>query len=138
MLAVALISHGWSSFLAPCLQSPLPASPSPASSPHTCGAGVPGTLKSLNPAVSWFHEPGLGGGEPGHVCRVAVLGAVVSHGQWCHTAPLCVWEQLEASGRVLQLDKALPGDAALYTCVATNAAGEAQQHTRLNVHGNAA
>ncbi|TRZ22552.1 hypothetical protein HGM15179_004536 [Zosterops borbonicus] len=42
--------------------------------------------------------------------------------------------RLEASGRVLQLDKALPGDAALYTCVATNAAGEAQQHTRLHVH----
>ncbi|NWW37465.1 HMCN1 protein, partial [Panurus biarmicus] len=42
--------------------------------------------------------------------------------------------RLEASGRVLQLDKALPGDAARYTCVATNAAGEAQQHTRLHVH----
>lgn len=58
-------------------------------------------------------------------------------GRGCHTAPLCVWEQLEASGRVLQLGKALPGDAARYTCVATNAAGEAQQHTRLHVHGNA-
>ncbi|XP_059334168.1 hemicentin-1 [Ammospiza nelsoni] len=42
--------------------------------------------------------------------------------------------RLEASGRVLQLGKALPGDAAHYTCVATNAAGEAQQHTRLHVH----
>uniref|UniRef100_A0A8C9UEL9 Hemicentin 1 n=1 Tax=Serinus canaria TaxID=9135 RepID=A0A8C9UEL9_SERCA len=42
--------------------------------------------------------------------------------------------RLEASGRVLQLGKALPGDAARYTCVATNAAGEAQQHTRLHVH----
>ncbi|KAM4896067.1 hemicentin-1 [Sylvia borin] len=42
--------------------------------------------------------------------------------------------RLEASGRVLQLDKALPGDAGRYTCVATNAAGEAQQHTRLHVH----
>ncbi|NXW73911.1 HMCN1 protein, partial [Hirundo rustica] len=42
--------------------------------------------------------------------------------------------RLEASGRVLQLDKALPGDAARYTCVATNTAGEAQQHTRLHVH----
>ncbi|NXY61032.1 HMCN1 protein, partial [Callaeas wilsoni] len=42
--------------------------------------------------------------------------------------------RLEALGRVLQLGKALPGDAARYTCVATNAAGEAQQHTRLHVH----
>ncbi|XP_030135337.4 hemicentin-1 [Taeniopygia guttata] len=42
--------------------------------------------------------------------------------------------RLEASGRVLHLGKALPGDAARYTCVATNAAGEAQQHTRLHVH----
>uniref|UniRef100_A0A8C9N6Y6 Hemicentin-1 n=1 Tax=Serinus canaria TaxID=9135 RepID=A0A8C9N6Y6_SERCA len=41
---------------------------------------------------------------------------------------------IRASGRVLQLGKALPGDAARYTCVATNAAGEAQQHTRLHVH----
>ncbi|NWV42606.1 HMCN1 protein, partial [Grantiella picta] len=42
--------------------------------------------------------------------------------------------RLESSGRVLQLGKALPGDAALYSCVATNAAGEAQQHVRLHVH----
>ncbi|NXE93182.1 HMCN1 protein, partial [Menura novaehollandiae] len=42
--------------------------------------------------------------------------------------------RLESSGRVLQLGKALPGDAARYTCVATNAAGEAQQHIRLHVH----
>lgn len=28
-------------------------------------------------------------------------------------------------------------DAGRYTCVATNAAGEAQQHLRLHVHGNA-
>uniref|UniRef100_A0A8C5X6K5 Hemicentin-1 n=1 Tax=Malurus cyaneus samueli TaxID=2593467 RepID=A0A8C5X6K5_9PASS len=41
---------------------------------------------------------------------------------------------IRSSGRVLQLGKALPGDAARYSCVATNAAGEAQQHIRLHVH----
>lgn len=114
----------------------LPACPSPARSPHTCtapDAAVPGTVKSLTQQFPHSMKPGLGGDEPGHVHspRAAVLGAVVSH------TPLCVWEQLEASGRVLHLGKALPGDAARYTCVATNAAGEAQQHTRLHVHGNA-
>ncbi|XP_029819877.1 hemicentin-1, partial [Manacus vitellinus] len=42
--------------------------------------------------------------------------------------------RLESSGRALQVGRALPQDAAHYTCVATNAAGEAQQHVRLHVH----
>ncbi|NXF12445.1 HMCN1 protein, partial [Smithornis capensis] len=42
--------------------------------------------------------------------------------------------KLESSGRVLQVGRALLQDAAQYTCVATNAAGEAQQHIRLHVH----
>uniref|UniRef100_A0A8C6YIL3 Hemicentin 1 n=1 Tax=Nothoprocta perdicaria TaxID=30464 RepID=A0A8C6YIL3_NOTPE len=42
--------------------------------------------------------------------------------------------RLESSGRVLQVVKALLEDAGRYTCVATNAAGEAQQHVRLHVH----
>ncbi|XP_071421021.1 hemicentin-1 [Pithys albifrons albifrons] len=42
--------------------------------------------------------------------------------------------RLEPSGRALQLPRALPQDAARYTCVATNAAGEAQQHIQLLVH----
>ncbi|POI31768.1 hypothetical protein CIB84_004481, partial [Bambusicola thoracicus] len=44
--------------------------------------------------------------------------------------------RLESSGRVLQVVEALPEDAGRYTCVATNAAGEAQQHIQLRVHGN--
>uniref|UniRef100_A0A8C3GM35 Hemicentin 1 n=1 Tax=Cairina moschata TaxID=8855 RepID=A0A8C3GM35_CAIMO len=39
-----------------------------------------------------------------------------------------------SSGRILQVVKALLEDAGRYTCVATNAAGEAQQHVRLHVH----
>uniref|UniRef100_A0A8B9ER49 Hemicentin-1 n=1 Tax=Anser cygnoides TaxID=8845 RepID=A0A8B9ER49_ANSCY len=39
-----------------------------------------------------------------------------------------------SSGRILQVVKALLEDAGRYTCVATNAAGEAQQHIRLHVH----
>ncbi|NWI93347.1 HMCN1 protein, partial [Pitta sordida] len=42
--------------------------------------------------------------------------------------------RLESSGRVLQIGRALLQDAAQYSCVATNAAGEAQQHIRLHVH----
>ncbi|XP_065505206.1 hemicentin-1 isoform X3 [Caloenas nicobarica] len=42
--------------------------------------------------------------------------------------------RLESSGRILQVVKALLEDAGRYTCVATNAAGEAQQHVRLHVH----
>ncbi|KFP01647.1 Hemicentin-1, partial [Calypte anna] len=42
--------------------------------------------------------------------------------------------RLESSGRVLQVAKALLEDAGRYTCVATNAAGEAQHHIRLHVH----
>ncbi|NXK97014.1 HMCN1 protein, partial [Formicarius rufipectus] len=42
--------------------------------------------------------------------------------------------RLESSGRALQLAQVLPHDAARYTCVATNAAGEAQRHVRLLVH----
>ncbi|XP_078498867.1 hemicentin-1 [Lissotriton helveticus] len=41
---------------------------------------------------------------------------------------------LESSGRVLKIAKALLEDAGRYTCVATNAAGEAQQHIQLHVH----
>uniref|UniRef100_A0A8C6YM76 Hemicentin 1 n=1 Tax=Nothoprocta perdicaria TaxID=30464 RepID=A0A8C6YM76_NOTPE len=41
---------------------------------------------------------------------------------------------IRSSGRVLQVVKALLEDAGRYTCVATNAAGEAQQHVRLHVH----
>nr|XP_044998229.1 hemicentin-1 isoform X3 [Jaculus jaculus] len=42
--------------------------------------------------------------------------------------------RIQSSGRVLQLAKALSEDAGRYTCVATNAAGEAYQHTQLHVH----
>ncbi|XP_046779307.1 hemicentin-1 isoform X19 [Gallus gallus] len=42
--------------------------------------------------------------------------------------------RLESSGRVLQVAEALLEDAGRYTCVAINAAGEAQQHIRLRVH----
>ncbi|XP_026645393.1 hemicentin-1 [Microtus ochrogaster] len=42
--------------------------------------------------------------------------------------------RIQSSGRVLQISKALLEDAGRYTCVATNAAGEAQQHTQLHVH----
>ncbi|XP_052593110.1 hemicentin-1 isoform X2 [Peromyscus californicus insignis] len=42
--------------------------------------------------------------------------------------------RIQSSGRVLQIAKALLEDAGRYTCVATNAAGEAQQHTQLHVH----
>ncbi|XP_021053028.1 hemicentin-1 [Mus pahari] len=42
--------------------------------------------------------------------------------------------RIQSSGRVLQIAKALLEDAGRYTCVATNAAGEAHQHTQLHVH----
>uniref|UniRef100_A0A8C9R6U4 Hemicentin-1 n=1 Tax=Scleropages formosus TaxID=113540 RepID=A0A8C9R6U4_SCLFO len=42
--------------------------------------------------------------------------------------------KLESAGRVLEIVKATLEDAGRYTCVATNAAGEAQQHIRLSVH----
>ncbi|XP_006907796.1 hemicentin-1 isoform X1 [Pteropus alecto] len=42
--------------------------------------------------------------------------------------------EIQSSGRILQIVKALMEDAGRYTCVATNAAGEAQQHIRLHVH----
>ncbi|NIG57776.1 hemicentin-1-like [Pontoporia blainvillei] len=44
--------------------------------------------------------------------------------------------KIQSSGRVLQIAKALMEDAGRYTCVATNAAGETQQHIQLHVHGN--
>ncbi|MBN3302329.1 HMCN1 protein, partial [Amia calva] len=43
--------------------------------------------------------------------------------------------KLESAGRVLHIIKTLLEDAGRYTCVATNAAGEAQQHVHLSVHG---
>lgn len=43
--------------------------------------------------------------------------------------------QLEAAGRVLKVTEAKLEDSGKYTCLATNAAGEAQQHIRLNVYG---
>ncbi|KAM6962600.1 hemicentin-1 [Aplochiton taeniatus] len=42
--------------------------------------------------------------------------------------------KLESAGRTLQITDARLEDAGRYTCVATNAAGEAQQHIRLSVH----
>ncbi|XP_077013357.1 hemicentin-1 isoform X4 [Tamandua tetradactyla] len=42
--------------------------------------------------------------------------------------------KIQSSGRVLQVAKALLEDAGRYTCVATNAAGETQQHIRVHVH----
>lgn len=44
--------------------------------------------------------------------------------------------QLESAGRVLKVTEAALEDSGKYTCLATNAAGEAQQHIRLSVHGN--
>ncbi|KAM4629779.1 hemicentin-1 [Polymixia lowei] len=42
--------------------------------------------------------------------------------------------KLESAGRTLQVTEARLEDSGRYTCVATNAAGEAQQHIRLSVH----
>ncbi|KAJ7986246.1 hypothetical protein DPEC_G00337960 [Dallia pectoralis] len=42
--------------------------------------------------------------------------------------------KLESAGRTLQIIEARLEDAGKYTCVATNAAGEAQQHIHLSVH----
>ncbi|XP_062920094.1 hemicentin-1 isoform X2 [Mobula hypostoma] len=42
--------------------------------------------------------------------------------------------KLEYTGHKLQIMNALLEDAGQYNCVATNTAGEAQQHIRLNVH----
>ncbi|KAH0618306.1 hypothetical protein JD844_017377 [Phrynosoma platyrhinos] len=42
--------------------------------------------------------------------------------------------RLESSGRILQLPKAITEDAGRYTCIATNAAGEAQHHVQLHVY----
>lgn len=48
-----------------------------------------------------------------------------------------VWvSQLESAGRILKVTEARLEDSGRYTCLATNAAGEAQQHIRLSVHGN--
>lgn len=44
--------------------------------------------------------------------------------------------QLESAGRVLKVSEANLEDSGKYSCLATNAAGEAQQHIRLSVHGN--
>ncbi|XP_053341492.1 hemicentin-1 [Clarias gariepinus] len=42
--------------------------------------------------------------------------------------------KLESGGKVLHIKEARVEDAGKYTCVATNAAGEAQQNIRLSVH----
>uniref|UniRef100_A0A4W3JWV4 Hemicentin 1 n=1 Tax=Callorhinchus milii TaxID=7868 RepID=A0A4W3JWV4_CALMI len=42
--------------------------------------------------------------------------------------------KLESAGRELQIVNALLEDAGMYSCVATNRAGEAQQHVRIHVH----
>ncbi|XP_020958298.1 hemicentin-1 isoform X2 [Sus scrofa] len=42
--------------------------------------------------------------------------------------------KIQSSGRVLHIAKALMEDAGKYTCAATNAAGETQQHIQLHVH----
>ncbi|XP_043342030.1 hemicentin-1 isoform X3 [Cervus canadensis] len=42
--------------------------------------------------------------------------------------------KIQSSGRLLQIAKALMEDAGKYTCAATNAAGETQQHVQLHVH----
>ncbi|KAG7256716.1 hypothetical protein CRUP_037941, partial [Coryphaenoides rupestris] len=42
--------------------------------------------------------------------------------------------KLESVGRVLQVTQARLEDSGRYSCVATNAAGEVQQHLRLSVH----
>lgn len=45
------------------------------------------------------------------------------------------WLQLESAGRVLKVTEAKLEDSGKYTCLATNAAGEAQQHIQLSVYG---
>ncbi|XP_044528060.1 hemicentin-1 [Gracilinanus agilis] len=62
-----------------------------------------------NPSITWLKD-----GQPVNTARGNI--------------------KLQSSGRILQIAKALLEDAARYTCVATNAAGEAQQHIRLHVH----
>ncbi|XP_068563703.1 hemicentin-1 [Cebidichthys violaceus] len=42
--------------------------------------------------------------------------------------------KLESAGRMLKVTEARLEDSGKYTCLATNAAGEAQQHIRLSVH----
>uniref|UniRef100_UPI0037E9B6AB hemicentin-1 n=1 Tax=Semicossyphus pulcher TaxID=241346 RepID=UPI0037E9B6AB len=42
--------------------------------------------------------------------------------------------KLESAGRTLKVKEARLEDSGKYTCLATNAAGEAQQHIRLSVH----
>ncbi|XP_071342317.1 hemicentin-1 isoform X2 [Trachinotus anak] len=42
--------------------------------------------------------------------------------------------KLESAGRTLKVTEARLEDSGKYTCLATNAAGEAQQHIRLSVH----
>ncbi|XP_023195302.1 hemicentin-1 [Xiphophorus maculatus] len=42
--------------------------------------------------------------------------------------------KLHSAGRILKITEARLEDSGRYTCLATNAAGEAQQHVRLSVH----
>ncbi|XP_060630493.2 hemicentin-1 isoform X1 [Anolis sagrei] len=93
---------------------------------------VPPTIKSTGPAERSvvIHKP---------VTLQCVVNGIPS--------PLITWLKdsqpvntaranirLESSGRILQLPRALMEDAGRYTCVATNAAGEAQHHVRLHVY----
>ncbi|XP_038613568.1 hemicentin-1 [Tachyglossus aculeatus] len=61
-----------------------------------------------NPSITWLKD-----GQPVNIARGNI--------------------QLQSSGRVLQIAKILLEDAGRYTCVATNAAGEAQHHIHLHV-----
>lgn len=44
--------------------------------------------------------------------------------------------KLQSAGRTLKITDAGLEDSGRYTCLATNAAGEVQQHIQLSVHGN--
>ncbi|XP_067893515.1 hemicentin-1 isoform X1 [Heterodontus francisci] len=62
-----------------------------------------------NPVITWLKD-----GRPVNTARGSI--------------------KLKSAGRMLQIVNAFLEDAGRYSCVATNAAGEAQQHIILNVH----
>uniref|UniRef100_A0A8C8RXS5 Hemicentin 1 n=1 Tax=Pelusios castaneus TaxID=367368 RepID=A0A8C8RXS5_9SAUR len=70
------------------------------------------------------------------ICTISFISVAGSRVIVQNCSLLSVLGQLESSGRILQIARSLLEDAGRYTCVATNAAGEAQQHIRLHVHGN--